>query len=161
MYTSDNPKFKKCACGLEVSLADVWLRIVLSSQKPWKTLLPQDLWFHWENPGRSKELSALWLGSFKHPRSQTHKISVPGLWLRAGLCTWPAALSSPHLGNESSGRSSPGPPAAGQWRPCDSAFVCGAGIHNVPPKWCLEMYSRWKTREVANLIIGICALTVE
>lgn len=101
------------------------------------------------------------LCSFKHPHSQTHKISVPGLWLQAGLCTWPAALSSPHLGSESSGRSSPAPPAAGRWKPCDFAFVCGAGIHNVPPKWCLEMYSRWKTRKVANLIIGICTLTVE
>lgn len=109
----------------------------------------------------SWKVKGTWLCSFKHPHMQTHKVLVPGLWLQAGLCTWPASLSSPHLGSEFSGRSSPGPPAAGQWRPCGFAFVCGAGIHNVPPKWCLEMYSRWKTRKVANLIIGICMLTVE
>lgn len=33
---------------------------------------------------------------------------------QAGWCTWPDVHASPHQGSESSGKFSPGPPAAGR-----------------------------------------------
>lgn len=74
----------------------------------------------------------------------------PALGPRAGWCTWPGARASPRLGSGSSGRSSPGPPAAGRWRPCDCAAAFGAGSRSEPQGWCLEMCSRWEARETSG-----------